>query len=403
MNKIKLISDSLNRVKKTLLEVGKFGFATILLNYILPIFLSYTHGNEALGVFTVFKNEINLWLALGMLGVFHFLVPISGKYRLNNKTIYIIFAHILLVSIIFSQIKGHFNLDTTFYMWFLCSTLYFFVNFIRSLFVKYINYNVLIYISYGVFVWLLVFLLIFGVHHVENVYFYFIIACLIIIVTITPYLFLKVDDYSLLKVINYKPFVMYYKSIPYVSKEVFQLINLYMIFAAIEYSGGISEVGYFSALLLYPSLVGFMIIILAPKIVSNISSGIENTWYYFSDNLLFASLIAALLFFILSFFYFINLHESFRFLPREYWHIILIFFISLFEAFKALIVAYLYGLSRQNVVAFSELIPFIIINLSLYFINSISVFDGLLILFCNTFIFSLIAIFILTYFDRRRQ
>lgn len=403
MSKVKFISASLYRIKKTLLSVGLFGFFVIFLNYILPIFLSYTHGNQALGMFSIFKNEINLLMAVGMLGVFHFLVPISGKFKLSKKLIYIILVHILVVGVVFSIIKHDLNFDVGFLLILLCATTYLFLNFIRSLFVKYINYNKLIYISYGAFVWLLVFLLIFGVNHVEDIYIYSILACLVVIATMAPYLLRVADDYFQLEGINLASVLIYCKSLPYVSKEVFQLIYLFMIFKAVEKTGGFVEVGYLSALLLYPSLVGFLIITLAPKMVSNISIGVENSWHYFSDNILFASFIAGLLFAVLYILYLLNLNVAYEFLPRNKLHIILIILISFFEALKGLVVGYLYGTNRQNIVAFSELLPFLAVIIFLFFIDLTSISNALVLIFSNIMIFLLIAISIIFYLDARRD
>jgi hypothetical protein len=403
MDKVKFISSSLRRIMNTLSSVGLFGFIVIFLNYILPILLSLTHGNHALGMFSIFKNEINLLMAVGMLGVFHFLVPISGKFKLSRKIVFIILVHILAVGVVFSLYKRDFNFDLGFFLILSSTITYLILNFIRSIIVRYINYSKLIYISYGAFVWLLLFSLIFGVNHVEDIYIYSILACLVVIASMAPYLLRVVDDYFQLEKVNRNTALIYFESLPYVIKEVFQLIILFSIFKAVEKAGGVVEVGYLSALLLYPSLVGFLIITLAPKMVSNISIGFENSRYYFLDNILFTSLIAGFLFVLLYIFNLLELNVTFEFLPRNFSHIILIIFISFFDALKGLFVGYLYGSKLQNIVAFSEFLPFSAVIIYLHFFDLSSTSNALALIFFNIIIFLLLAVTIFFYLRSRRD
>lgn len=349
-----------------LLIVNRFGLFLFFLHFSAPFAITHFAGADILGSYSILKNEMNLWVALGALGVFHFLLPLSGLYRLEIKSIQIILWKILILSILFYIYRCYTNSSFEFIMigFFFAMLIYLLSCFCRSLFISSLSAERTFYYSYGFFICSSVALVVFRPISEDQVNILFFGSAIFFFVTLLPSMLNGIRNYlSVSAVSNYSTGQMYLRSIPYVAKDSLQLFIIYFLFSSLKVNTSIAEVGYFSILVTYPAIVCFLIASTAPKIVSKFALGqLLAGDYFFSQGLISLILVSGLgLVFTLALF--LEVEVFYKFIPQDLSTLILIYILSIAEAVRSMFVTYLYGRRMQSRVLVADLVPFIFVSL----------------------------------------
>lgn len=358
-------------------KINIFGFGLLFLHFSTPFAISLFAGKDVLGYFSILKNEMNLLVSMGSLGIFHFLIPFSGLFKIRFRYIKLILFKAIILSLLFVLYKGYFSFSHEYMGVFLfCAMLIFvLISFCRSLFISSISTEYSFYYSYGFFVLVSLAVVIFRPHSEAEINVLLFWSSIIFGLTLSPSILSGVRNYLSVKAFAIFSFgQLYYGALPYVAKDSLHLLMMYFLYSSLKINSSVGDVGYFAILVTYPGIVCFLISATAPKLVSQFSMGEIVAPSYFLTHGLFSLIFAIVLGLGFTFALVFEIDVLYNFIPHEFLLIILIVALSIVEAARSMFVTFLYGCRKQNSVLFADVVPFIFVYFCFFngYITSIS-------------------------------